>query len=107
LRSTASFGCAVDYWIQPSWNVGLMIARTPIGETNGFNRSASRYLTVQYAATSVGAVFTKTYRAFKVGGGPAIHALISSASGGRPETVPASRAQFSHWLIGFDPGIRF
>ena len=69
----------IDYAIHPPWNVGVIVARTPIGETNGFNQTSNEYVSVQYAASTVGAVVTRTFRSFKVGAGPAFHSTRTRA----------------------------
>jgi hypothetical protein len=79
----------IDYGVHPPWNVGVIVARTPIGATNGFNHASNEYVSVEYGTSTVGAVVTRTFRSFKVGAGPALHstrtrAPLSDGSEGGP-----------------------
>jgi hypothetical protein len=69
----------IDYAVHPPWNVGVIVARTPIGFTNGFNHTSNDYVSVEYGASTVGALVTRTFHSFKVGAGPAIHSTRTRA----------------------------
>jgi hypothetical protein len=74
------------YRIREPWSVGVLFGRSLIGQTSG-HHDPFQFVDVDYAVTSVAAMFSAGPRFIQIGLGPAVHIARSrrgASGGGQP-----------------------